>query len=361
MATSPPSGQASSARVSAARAASARRRRAAREGRATSSTSARRRSRRHAGLDTELPVDFWPTGLNLASAASAASAAARAALSGTRSALSASAAPLPTAGSPLPSAAVSSSDVTNVDIDIASGPAADPSDGALTRDEITTIIGVDPTLPMSRGGMPPSEQRRRLARYRAIVASEAQLRRELSMSAQQVEAKIASAVATAAADPEKVAAEARRMTAAAVAAKEEEMRGQMQAMLLIQARALGLEDQLLHQLAEHRRLRLDSLSQKTHTFVSIAIEIGDIDISSYGGELGDQDTLRREWRGTAAQLPLFCNCRFTGIRADGAHFGSCSTRGCVRLLFAFYTGSSDLGFNTNSILRRQIAVFCCVF
>ena len=255
MATSPPSGQASSARVSAARAASARRRRAAREGRATSSTSARRRSRRSAGLDTELPVDFWPTGLNLASAASAASAAARAALSGTRSALSASAAPLPTAGSPLPSAAVSSSDVINVDTDIASGPAADPSDGALTRDEITTIIGVDPTLPMSRGGMPPSEQRRRLARYRAIVASEAQLRRELSMSAQQVEAKIASAVATAAADPEKVAAEARRMTAAAVAAKEEEMRGQMQAMLLIQARALGLEDQLLHQLAEHRRLR----------------------------------------------------------------------------------------------------------
>ena len=91
-------------------------------------------------------------------------------------------------------------------------------------------------------------------------------------------------------------------------------------------------------------LRLDSLSQKTHTFVSIAIEIGDIDISSYGGELGDQDTLRREWRGTATQLPLFCNCRFTGIRADGAHFGSCATRGGVRLLFAFYTGSSDLGF-----------------
>ena len=91
-------------------------------------------------------------------------------------------------------------------------------------------------------------------------------------------------------------------------------------------------------------VRLDSLSQKTHTFVSIAIEIGDIDISSYGGELGDQDTLRREWRGTATQLPLFCNCRFTGIRADGAHFGSCATRGGVRLLFAFYTGSSDLGF-----------------
>ena len=103
--------------------------------------------------------------------------------------------------------------------------------------------------------MAPSEQRRRLARYRAISASEAQLRRELDMSAQQMESKIAAAVATAAADPEKVAAEAFRMAAAAVTVTEDEMRGQMQAMLLIQARALGLEDQLLHQLAEHRRLR----------------------------------------------------------------------------------------------------------
>ena len=99
------------------------------------------------------------------------------------------------------------------------------------------------------------------------------------------------------------------------------------------------------------------MSQKTHTFVSIAIEIGDIDISSYGGELGDQDALRREWGGTATQLPLFCNCRFTGIRADGAQLGSSPTRGGVRLLFAFYTGSSDLGFQRISILRRHITVF----
>ena len=88
----------------------------------------------------------------------------------------------------------------------------------------------------------------------------------------------------------------------------------------------------------------DRRQKKVITSVSIAIEIGATDISSYGGELGDQDALRREWGGTATQLPLFCNCRFTGIRADGAHFGSCATRGGVRLLFAFYTGSSDLGF-----------------
>ena len=109
------------------------------------------------------------------------------------------------------------------------------------------------------------------------------------------------------------------------------------------------------------RTQQDRTPKKVIAFVSIAIEIGAIEISSYGGELGDQDALRHGWPKSVTQLPLFCNCRFTGIRADGAQLGSCPTRGCVRLLFAFYTGSSDLGFNTNSILRRHITIFCCVF
>ena len=91
-------------------------------------------------------------------------------------------------------------------------------------------------------------------------------------------------------------------------------------------------------------LRLDCLGKKVITFVSIAIEICATDISSYGGELGDQETLGHGWSGTATQLPLFCNCRFTGIRADGTFFCLRPTRCAVRLLFAFYTGSSDLGF-----------------
>ena len=108
-------------------------------------------------------------------------------------------------------------------------------------------------------------------------------------------------------------------------------------------------------------VRLDWLQKKVITFVSIAIEIGATDISSYGGELGDQDALRREWGGTATQLPLFCNCRFTGIRADGAQFGSASTRGCVRLLFAFYTGSSDLGFPRSPLRARHTTGFLLCF
>ena len=106
-------------------------------------------------------------------------------------------------------------------------------------------------------------------------------------------------------------------------------------------------------------VQLDWLRKKVITFVSIAIEIGAIEISSSRGVLESQGASRREWAPFVSQLPLFCNTRIAGIRADGAQFRSGPTRGCVRLLFAFYTGSSDLGFNTNSILRRQITVFCC--
>ena len=108
-------------------------------------------------------------------------------------------------------------------------------------------------------------------------------------------------------------------------------------------------------------LQQDRAWKKVITFVSIAIEIGAIKISSSRGVLESQGACRRGWGKTVTQLPLFCNTRITGIRADGAQLGSCSTRGCVRLLFAFYTGSSDLGFHRISILRRHITFFVCPF
>ena len=104
----------------------------------------------------------------------------------------------------------------------------------------------------------------------------------------------------------------------------------------------------------------DRRQKKVITFVSIAIEIGAIEISSSRGVLESQGACRNGWAVFVSQLPLFCNTRITGIRADGAQFGSGATPGCVRVLFAFYTGSSDLGFHRISILRRHITGFLFV-
>ena len=62
-----------------------------------------------------------------------------------------------------------------------------------------------------------------------------------------------------------------------------------------------------------------------------------------------------------SQLPLFCNTRVTGITADGAQLGSRPTPGCIRLLFAFFTGSSDLGCHRISILQSPKTAFLCSF
>ena len=62
-----------------------------------------------------------------------------------------------------------------------------------------------------------------------------------------------------------------------------------------------------------------------------------------------------------SQLPLFCNTRITGIRADGAQLGCGPAPGCVRLLLAFFTGSSDLGCHRISILQGPKTVFFVFF
>jgi len=60
-----------------------------------------------------------------------------------------------------------------------------------------------------------------------------------------------------------------------------------------------------------RTLQLDWLRKKVITFVSIAIEIGAIEISSSRGVLESQGAYRRGWGKTVTQLPLFCNTRIT--------------------------------------------------
>ena len=57
------------------------------------------------------------------------------------------------------------------------------------------------------------------------------------------------------------------------------------------------------------QLRQDRPSQNTHTFVSIAIEIGAIDISSSRGDFAYQGACGHGWGGCVSQLPLFCNTR----------------------------------------------------
>ena len=52
---------------------------------------------------------------------------------------------------------------------------------------------------------------------------------------------------------------------------------------------------------------------------------------------------------------------YPAVTADGAQLGSRPTLGCVRLLFAFFTGSSDLGWHRISILQGPKAVFLCSF
>ena len=59
-------------------------------------------------------------------------------------------------------------------------------------------------------------------------------------------------------------------------------------------------------------VRLDWLRKKVIAFVSIAIEIGAIDISSYGGELGDQDALRHGW----SKPLLNCRCFVTAVSLE---------------------------------------------
>ena len=108
-------------------------------------------------------------------------------------------------------------------------------------------------------------------------------------------------------------------------------------------------------------LQQDRPSQNTHTFVSIAIEIGAIDISSSRGDFPYQGACGRGWGGCVSQLPLFCNTRITGITADGAQLESRPTLGCVRLLFAFFTGSSDLGCHRISILQGPKTAFFVFF
>ena len=111
-----------------------------------------------------------------------------------------------------------------------------------------------------------------------------------------------------------------------------------------------------------RSVQQDRPSQNTHTFVSIAIEIGAIDISSSRGVFAYQGACRHGWARLVSQLPLFCNTRITGITADGAQLGCGSTPGCVRLLFAFFTGSSDLGCHRTPIRQRhQTGLFCVLF
>ena len=62
-----------------------------------------------------------------------------------------------------------------------------------------------------------------------------------------------------------------------------------------------------------------------------------------------------------SQLPLFCNTRITGITADGAQLGCGPAPGCVRLLVAFFTGSSDLGFHRTPIRQRHKTGLMCSF
>ena len=108
-------------------------------------------------------------------------------------------------------------------------------------------------------------------------------------------------------------------------------------------------------------VRLDCIAKKLHTFVSIAIEIGAIDISSSRGVFASQGACGRGWARPVSQLPLFCNTRITGITADGAQLGCGPAPGCVRLLLAFFTGSSDLGFHRTPIRQRHKTGFCVLF
>ena len=63
-----------------------------------------------------------------------------------------------------------------------------------------------------------------------------------------------------------------------------------------------------------------------------------------------------------SQLPLFCTWRFAQpVEAAGAQLGSRATPGCVRLLLAFFAGSSDLGFHRTPIRQRRKAGFLCSF
>ena len=62
-----------------------------------------------------------------------------------------------------------------------------------------------------------------------------------------------------------------------------------------------------------------------------------------------------------SQLPLFSNTRITGITADGAQLGCGPAPGCVRLLLAFFTGSSDLGFHRAPIRQSPKTGFLCSF
>ena len=105
----------------------------------------------------------------------------------------------------------------------------------------------------------------------------------------------------------------------------------------------------------------DRPSQTTHTFVSIAIEIGAVDISSSRGVFASQGACGRGWARPVSQLPLFCNTRITGITADGAQLGCGPAPGCVRLLLAFFTGSSDLGFHRTPIRQRHKTGFFVFF
>ena len=106
-------------------------------------------------------------------------------------------------------------------------------------------------------------------------------------------------------------------------------------------------------------IRLDCIAKKLHTFVSIAIEIGAIDISSSRGVFASQGACGHGWARLVSQLPLFCNTRITGITADGAQLGCGPAPGCIRLLLAFFTGSSDLGFHRTPIRQRHKTGFLC--
>ena len=111
-----------------------------------------------------------------------------------------------------------------------------------------TANAIDPQDPSATITL--RELKRREARAAQIDAANAQLRLELNMSRADVESKVA---AEAAAQAERHAA-AQRRTEGKAQADADVIRGRMHAALLAQARALGIERELVADLARTRRL-----------------------------------------------------------------------------------------------------------